>query len=192
MTESATAEEQALAAAARNGDKRAFNQLINRNKASLYGLIRRYVGNSDDAYDVLQETFVSVWLSFSGYDPRQSFGPWIRTIALNKCRDLSRRRTVRKRILQLFALEPAEEATKPEDRDGPEDSQSGQRRLQKLDRAIEQLPRHYKEPLILTAFQGLTQRQVAEQLGVTTKAVEVRLHRARKRLHAILQIDADT
>ena len=192
MTDSAAAEEQLLAAAARNGDKRAFNQLIDRYKSPLYGLIRRYVGNSDDAYDVLQETFVSVWLSFNGYDPRQSFGPWIRTIALNKCRDVSRRRTVRRRILQLFALEPAEEATAPEHWDGPEEGQSDQRRIQKLDQAIEQLPRHYKEPLILTAFHGLTQRQAAEQLGVTTKAVEVRLHRARKRLHEILQVDAET
>lgn len=170
-----------LAEAARNGDRAAFTALVSSHKASLYRLARRFIGNADDAYDVVQDTFISAWLALSGFDSKQSFGPWVRTILLNKCRDFSRRRAVRNRLLQWLTHSAATEDRSQSDREG--DAQlCDEPRLRALDRAIAALPARYKEALVLTAIQGLSHREAADQLGITPKAVELRVHRARKRL----------
>lgn len=176
---------QRLAAAAQLGDRGAFEQLVRLHKAFIYRLVRRYVGDADEAYDLVQDTFVSAWLALSRFDARQSFGAWLRTIALNKCRDFGRRRTVRRRMLALFAgdLSRSQDALSPEEED-PEARIQG--RLQRLDEAIAALPRLYKEPLLLTLVSGLTQQQAAEELGTSSKAIELRIRRARRRLAKVL------
>lgn len=173
---SAEPTDEALAARARDGDRRAFEVLVNRLKAPLYGFIRRYVGNRDDAYDVLQDTFVSAWASLRRYDPARPFPAWLRTIALNKCRDFGQRRTVRQLMHELFAQEPHRPATDSADEE----------RHARLDQAISALPAKYKEPLLLTALEGLSHQEAAELLQITPKGVEMRLYRARRLLAARL------
>ena len=86
----------ALAARAIKGDRSAFNHIVRRHQEPLYRFIRRYVGDTDEAYDLLQETFVSAWQALGRYDPARPAATWLRRIALNKCRDWGRRRTVRR------------------------------------------------------------------------------------------------
>ncbi len=176
-----------LAMAAQSGDRAAFTQLVTLHKATLYRLARRYVGNGDDAYDVLQDALASAWLALHRFDARCPFGPWVRTILLNRCRDFSRRRAVRRRLIQWLHLETqAEETINVLDR-GHDEEPANDRQLADLEMAIAELPARYKEPLLLTAFQGMSQREAALQLGLTTKAVELRVHRARKRLEERLR-----
>jgi len=175
-----------LAEAARNGDRAAFTALVSSHKASLYRLARRFIGNADDAYDVVQDTFISAWLALSRFDSKQSFGPWVRTILLNKCRDFSRRRAVRNRLLQWLTHSATTEDGSESDREGEAELDDAPR-LRALDGAIAALPVRYKEALVLTALQGLSHREAADQLGITPKAVELRVHRARKRLQDQLQ-----
>ena len=182
MTTDPNEEDRRLAIAAGTGDRYAFEQLVMRHKAALYRLARRYVGDADEAYDIVQETFVSTWLSLRRFDPHQSFGGWLRTIALNKCRDHGRRRTVRRRMLSLFALEEASSTKSAESESERERDALALRRIQLLDQAIADLPRLYKEPLLLTTVGGLTQQEAAAQLNTTTKAIEMRIRRARMRL----------
>jgi RNA polymerase sigma-70 factor (ECF subfamily) len=85
-----------LAARAIKGDRSAFNQIVRRHQEPLYRFIRRYVGDADEAYDLLQETFVSAWQALGRYDPARPAATRNRRIALNKCRDWGRRRVVRR------------------------------------------------------------------------------------------------
>lgn len=186
MSETPAPDDVRLAEAARNGDRAAFTALVSSHKASLYRLARRFIGNADDAYDVVQDTFISAWLALSGFDSKQSFGPWVRTILLNKCRDFSRRRAVRNRLLQWLTHSATTEDGSESDREGEAELDDAPR-LRALDEAIAALPIRYKEALVLTALQGLSQREAADQLGITPKAVELRVHRARKRLQDQLQ-----
>jgi RNA polymerase sigma-70 factor (ECF subfamily) len=179
-------DEDSLAARARAGDAQAFDALVRREKAALYNFVRRYVGNPDQAYDILQDTFVAAWRALGRYDAARPFGVWLRRIALNKCRDHGRRIRVRRLALAAFALEPQQRpAQAPPPRDGRED------RLARLDRAIARLPTLYKDPLLLTTAGGLSHEAAASVLGVSAKAVEMRLYRARQRLAEILQDDAE-
>jgi len=181
------AADEVLASRARQGDHRAFDTLVGRHKRDIYRLVRRYVGNSDDAYDLLQDTFISVWENLHRYDPERSFLGWIRTIALNKCRDFSRRRRFRNWISQRFAAEPTAETPSPaEFADLAEGESQGKERLQRLDEAVAALPALYKEPLLLTTAGGLSQEAAAIVLKTTRKAVEMRVRRARQKLSDVL------
>ena len=174
-----------LAARALTGDRRAFDNLVIRYQEPLYRFIRRYVGDADETYDLLQETFVAAWQALGRYDPDRSALTWLRRIALNKCRDWGRRRTVRKFFYHAAPLEAAESATP--DADLPADTQEAA--LARLDRAIAMLPPQLKEPLLLTMFEGLSQEAAGDILGITAKAVETRIYRARTQLATLLRAE---
>jgi RNA polymerase sigma-70 factor (ECF subfamily) len=177
--ESAPSDE-ALALRAQRGDRQAFDALVTRHKSALYRLVRRYVGDADDAYDILQDALISVWEALHRYDANRPFLAWVRVVTLNKCRDFSRRRRFRRFILNAFAAEPAAATVPPQHDDAP--AIADEQRLRRLAEAIAALPQLYKEPLVLTTAGGLTQEATAELLKTTTKAIEMRLRRARKKL----------
>ena len=164
------------------GRETAFTALMRRHKSWLYLFVRRHVATSEDAYDVVQESFTSAWGALKRYDPTRPFDTWLRRIALNKCRDRGRREAVRRRAFQMVGLAPeAVEQVRDTALDAEAASIGGEA-LARLNAAIAALPGKLREPLILTALQGLSQREAAEVLGVTPKVVEMRAYRARKQL----------
>jgi RNA polymerase sigma-70 factor (ECF subfamily) len=173
-----------LAARAAAGEERAFTLLMRRHKDGLHRFVRRYTGDADEAWDLTQEAFAAAWGALPSYDPARPFGPWLRRVALNKCRDWSRRRAVR-RFLRGPLSEPAR-LQAPDPGPDPEGAAADRQALSRLDRAIADLPDGLKAPLILTALDGRSHEEAGQILGLSAKAVEVRVYRARKRLSEIL------
>lgn len=165
----------ALAKRAVAGERTAFNVLVHRYQEPLYRFIRRYVGDADEAYDLLQETMMAAWQALGRYDPDRPALAWLRRIALNKCRDWGRRRTVRQFFFRAAPLEAAGATAVAND-----DADNVNFNLARLDAAIAALPSQLKEPLLLTAFEGLSQQEAAVALGLTVKAIETRVYRARQ------------
>ena len=178
-----------LASDAQNGNRRAFDQLVIRHKAQIYRIARHYIGNAADALDIVQDTFVAAWLALGSYDNGRDFGAWLRTIALNKCRDLGRRQAVRRNVTRLFGLLDVRERTEPSADVIAENAQTDNQRLQALDRAVATLPAAQKEVIVLTAFAGLSQQEAAAQLGTSVKSVEMKVRRAKQRLEELLRSD---
>ena len=176
MTADLKPSDSALANAAREGDTEAFAALMRRHKEWLYRFIRNYAGDREEAHDLLQESFVSAWRALARFDVQRSFPAWLRQIALNKCRDHARRRAVRHAALTLFAFGVESSTTMPEAGGTQTDA------MRHLESAITKLPRALKEPLVLTALEGLSHKEAAELLGISAKAVEVRVYRAKRRL----------
>ena len=168
-----------LALRAGRGDGRAFAALMTRHKDGLYRFARRYVGNPDDAYDIVQQSFVAAWRALGRYDPERRFDTWLRAIAINKCRDHARRAAVRRLLTATrdIAADPVRDA---------EARWLADQDLAALDRAIAMLPRALKEPLLLTVFEGMSQAEAGLALGVSIKAVETRVYRARRALAAAI------
>jgi len=186
------ASDEALVLRAQHGERHAFDLLMTRHKAAAYRLVRRYVGNSDDAYDILQETWISAWEALTRYDAKRSFAAWVRVIALNKCRDFTRRGRFRRLVLEAFSSEPSTSTTTPgapEQLDRENTSATRERRLMQLDVAIAALGIFYKEPLVLTLAGGLSHEEAAVVLKTTSKAIEMRLRRARRKLTVALDRD---
>ena len=179
-----------LVARALQGDERAFNALMRRHKTSLYGFVRRYVGDADAALDVVQETFVAVWKALSRFDGRRPFSVWLRAIALNKCRDRARRLRIRRVVFGERDLESAEARAQADQSPSSEAGLLSSERNALLQRAIDRLPAKLKEPLLLTYFDDVSQQEAADLLGVTVKTIETRVYRARQRLADLLDRSA--
>lgn len=181
---SASESDAALTARAAKGDRAAFNAFMRQHQEALYRFIRRYVGDADEAYDLLQETFVSAWQALGRYDPSRPAPTWLRRIALNKCRDWGRRRAVRRFFYGAVELDTANPAAL-----AAADASADDPALGKLDRALASLPTQLKEPLLLTAFEGLSHQDAGKALGISAKAVETRIYRARKLLAEAMNLD---
>ena len=174
--------DQSIEARAIDGDRSAFTALMTSTKADLYRFIRRYVGDEAEAYDVLQEAYASAWLAMRRYDPARPFDVWLRAIALNKCRDWSRRRAVRRAVRGVMGLDAPEAAAVGDDMPSPETRLDNQHRAAALQRALADLPDGLKGPLLLAALEGRSHAEIATILRITPKAVETRIARARKKL----------
>ena len=171
-----------LAALALAGRQAAYRELLGRHREPVFRLVRGSIGDSDAALDVTQEAFIAAFAALKSYDGTRSFKTWVSRIAINKCRDWARRRAVRRFF--SFAL-PIEAAATVADEGIPADRQLvGQIELARVREAIAKLPAAIREPLILHAIEGLTQAETAEILGISEKAVETRIYRARKALQA--------
>lgn len=175
-----------LALRAVGGEDNAFTQLMRRHKDGLFRFVRRYVGDADTAYELVQESFVAAWRNLARYDGSKSFATWMRAIALNKCRDRARRETVRRLVFGGRRPDVEDVMAAPEPGPGAEAGLISAERRQALDRAIAMLPTKLKEPLILTSFEDLSHQAAAEALGVSAKTIETRVYRARRKLSEIL------
>ncbi|MDB5458671.1 MAG: sigma-70 family polymerase sigma factor [Caulobacteraceae bacterium] len=181
MTSAPDPSDAALAGRAAKGDERAFSVLVQRHQESLYRLLRRYTGDGDEAYEAAQEAFIAAWSALARYDPNRSFGAWLRTIAINKARDRTRRMAFRRLFFGSKALEDNEDAMRHHDAaPTPDEAVAERQEMATLDRAVAQLPTKLKEALILTAFDGLSQQEAALVLAVSVKTIETRVYRARK------------
>ncbi|WP_342672553.1 RNA polymerase sigma factor [Caulobacter sp. SSI4214] len=183
------ASDASLARLAAEGDDKAFALLVRRHKEALYRLLRRYTGDADEAYEAAHEAFIAAWGALKRYDPNRSFGAWLRTIAINKARDRGRRMMVRRAIFGSKDLDDVEVMDKADPRPDAEYEILEDERARRLDGAISRLPSALKEALLLTAFEGFSQQETAQMLGVTIKTIETRVYRARKVL--IEQLDPD-
>lgn len=171
-----------LSTRAAGGDRAAFSELMRQTRTALFRFVRRYVGDEQDAWDLLQDTYAAAWINFHRYDPTRPFEAWIRTIALNKCRDWSRRGFVRRLIRGGIDLSSPEAMSVPDGAESAHDRMEAGDRLARLNTAMSRLPPHLKAPLLLTVIEGRSQAETAGLLGVSTKTVETRVARARRKL----------
>lgn len=176
-----------LARRAVAGDDRAYAVLIRRHKDHLHRLLRRYLGDPVEAGEAVQEAFVAAWSALGRYDQNRPFGAWLRTIAINKARDRGRRMAFRRMIFGDRALEDDGAHQHPDPQPDAEAALIDSERLAMLDRAIARLPVPLKEALLLTAIDGYSQQEAASILGVTVKAIETRVYRARRSLAESLE-----
>lgn len=173
-----------LAALALGGRDAAFAALMRRHQEPIYRLVRAHIGDADEALDLVQDCFAAAYRALDRYDPARPMRAWLSTIALNKCRDWGRKRWVR-RLFSSTTLD-GEAAWVVDERGSPDRIAADRQELARAARAIANLPTVLKEPLILRTIEGLSQAETAQVLGISPKAVETRLRRARERLSRAL------
>jgi RNA polymerase sigma-70 factor (ECF subfamily) len=179
------ARDAALVMAARAGEQSAYAQLLQAHRAAVFRVCRNHLGEEAEALDLTQEAFASAFAALASFDVTRSFRTWILRIAVNKCHDWARRRKVRRFFAFAKPLDAALHIADPVA--GPEDALAHRQEVGRLRHAIASLPTALKEPLILFAIEGLSQAETADVLGMTQKAVELRVGRAKRRLREIME-----
>ena len=168
------------------GRQAAFAEIMNRYRQPIFRLIRASVGDAEEALDLTQESFISAYQALARYDPDRPMRAWLSTIAINKCRDWGRKRRVR-RFLTLGGALGAEAERVADDRVAADVAASDREELERVAKAIADLPANLREPLVLRTIEGLSQADTASILGISQKAVETRLYRARAKLEAAIK-----
>lgn len=166
------------------GDDSALTKLIHRHREPLFHFVYRYLRDETAAGDVVQEAFVRAYFKAPQFQPRATVKTWLYAIALNLCRDQFRRLAKRRREVPLdplasgnpVSLEPADLRPTPDEAAGQKD------RFAVLQRAIDQLPQPLREALILFSLEGKTQKEAADILDTTPKAIETRVYHAKTKL----------
>ena len=174
--------------ALKSGQDQALNVLMDRHRKGLFHFVRRHIPNEADALELTAEVFVRAYFRIGRFEPTAKFVTWLYQIALNLCRDHSKSRAYRVSLHTVSADAPAEEggdqspllATER----NPLEQIERREELNALEKAIHELPQDLKEPLILTALEGYSQAAAAELLGLSEKAVGMKVYRARKLLLA--------
>jgi RNA polymerase sigma factor (sigma-70 family) len=172
-----------LVRALQAGDESALNELINRHAEKLYQFVYRHLLNEEEARDVAQETFTRAYFRIHRFQPSAKFSTWLYQITLNLCRDRHRSVAVRLRARTV----PIDHVLR-EDFAGvspalsPDEEVDCRAMLEALEHCLADLPEKLLTPLVLTTIDGLTQRDAALLLGISIKAVETRVYRARQKL----------
>lgn len=168
-------EESALVRRVAQGDRDAFRTLVQCHQGPLGAYAQRMLDDRGRAEDVVQETLLRLWSQARRFrSERARLTTWLHNIAHNLCIDELRRES-RQRPEAVRDDAPADIAS-------PGDVRDGERREVLLRQAISALPERQRSALVLCHYQGLSNRQAAEILGVRVEALESLLARARRTL----------
>lgn len=174
-----------LAVLAMAGRQAAYRVLLDRHRALVFRIARNHCGDDDAALDITQQSFVSAFAALARYDRARPFPHWLARITLNKCHDHARRRRVRDFFTFARPLDEAAGIAAPQ---VPADTQLADAQdLRRAMAAIARLPDRLKEVLVLRTLESMSQNAVADLLGISGKAVETRLYRAREKLAELLR-----
>jgi RNA polymerase sigma-70 factor (ECF subfamily) len=158
-----------------NGDRSAFDTLVQRWERRIQGAIYRLVGPGEDVRDLSQETLLKAYRGLGTFKKEARFSSWLYQIALNVCRDRMRRG----RGKTYVSIDDISEST-------PEVSERGPSALELIEArdlsrqvaaAVAALPEEQREVVVLKEYQGLTFVEIAETLDVPLSTVKTRLYR---------------
>lgn len=177
------------AAALNQGESEALNRIMDRHGPALYRLFYRQIGNHSDAQELVQETFIKVFRQISSYRPTHAFRAWLYRIALNLGKDHFRSRRHRE-TLKNFPLSSETHASEVSVQlrisENPSSLSDRRDLMNQVQAAIRRLPLPLQAPFILTALEGKSHAEAGQILGLSSKAVEVKVRRAKEKLKADL------
>jgi RNA polymerase sigma-70 factor, ECF subfamily len=169
----------------RTGDRRAFVELVELYSSKIHRLAYRMLHNKPDSEDIVQETFMRVYMNLNHYDESQKFSTWIYRIGRNVCIDLLRKK-------RPAASLDAELSETDEDynfyskiasnESSPEHLVVQSETEEQIHKSIHKLADKYKSVITLYYLQELSLQEISERLGLPVTTVKTRLHRGRELL----------
>ncbi|MFZ1289389.1 MAG: sigma-70 family RNA polymerase sigma factor [Melioribacteraceae bacterium] len=162
----------------KQGDERAFTELIQKHKDKVRNLVFLTLGDVDYVDDISQDVFINVYHKLKEFRFESKFTTWLYRITVNKCRDYLRKKKVRSIFVPI----------KDDDYERSGKSDNDNFDVQKLvQKAILKLPDKLKVPLILRDIDGYSYQEIAEKLDCEVGTIKSRIFRARESLKLILE-----
>jgi RNA polymerase sigma-70 factor (ECF subfamily) len=175
----------------RDDEAGAFEELVERYQHRLVGVMNHLVGSIEEAEDLAQEVFLRVYRARKKYRPRSKFATWLFTIANNLALNCLRSRQ-RKPVVPLAGHDSGPLGARPQEqlvRDpgtGPVQKVQKQELAGLVRQALDGLNERQRMAVVLNKFEDMNYAEIAEVMGLTTKAVKSLLSRARMNLRAAL------
>ena len=170
-------DDQTLAKRVIEGDSNAFDTLFARHRDTIYAMLIKYTGNSDDVDDLMQEAFMKAYLKIGLYNPKYDFGAWIYTIARNTFVDFSRTRKSNVINPQNISIESSD--TSHMSAPTPEDCIINAQQRAQIERYITMLPEDYRQLFELRFIDEYSYEEIAEKLDMKLGTVKTRIFRVR-------------
>ena len=155
----------------------AFERLVAEHQQRITRLTCRLLGWDDEVEDVVQDVFLSAWANLERFQGRAALSTWLTRITINACSSHRRKRMVRFKWLTRTRSE-----TQPIASDPADEPLVQQQTFARIRAAVRELPMRYREVVVLRYLEQVPIERMVELLGVSRNAIEVRLHRARRRL----------
>lgn len=161
-----------------NGNESTFRTLVIKHKEKVRNLVFITLGDTEYVDDISQDVFISVYHKIKEFRFESKFTTWLYRITVNKCRDYLRKKKVRSIFVPIGDYD-REYPTRPhsENYDIP----------QLVQNAIAKLPEKLKVPLVLRDIDGLSYKEIADQLGTEVGTIKSRIFRAREHLKFLLE-----
>ena len=169
------ADDRTLAERVIGGDAVAFEFLFNRYKEAIRRLFVQRLGSDRDADDLLQETFIKVYIHIHRYSPEFTFGQWVYTIARNTFIDFVRRRQDDLSIDERFSSPPSTTPT-------PEESVISMQQRTQIEHYLERLAPRYRTLIVMRFFDEYSYEEIAAKLTLPLGTVKTQIHRAREQM----------
>lgn len=160
----------------------AFDQLVRRYQERIYWTVRRIVGSHEDADDVAQETFVTLWQKLDSFREDANFFTWLYRVSVNAALGHLRRSKV-KRFVSIDTLtQPFEDEDMHSDRHLLNDE-----RISAVERAIQSLPPQQRVVFCMRYYDGLKYEEISLMLGKSTGTLKANYHHAIRKLEQALK-----
>jgi RNA polymerase sigma factor (sigma-70 family) len=163
-----------------NGESRAYTELLNRYRDSVYYVMLRMVNNPSDAEDLTIEAFGKAFHNLAKYVPSHAFSTWLFRIATNNCIDFMRRKSQSPRPFDHDEGEEDEmEATVASDARGPDELMIDRETAASLIKIVKALKPRYRRLIELRYFEEYSYEEIATELSLPIGTVKARLFRAK-------------
>jgi RNA polymerase sigma-70 factor (ECF subfamily) len=184
-----------LVARAKQGDREAFDDLVELYTPQVYSVALRITGSREEAEDCVQEAFLRAFSALRGFRGEAAFSTWLYRVAVNAANDAARRRSRQPLSASDLSDSGSDDAPPDLDRVGrhhappanqPEEAVLQQQRRRIVLRAIRSLPEKHRSVILLYDLQGLSYEQIARITKTRVGTVKSRLSRARLALKDLL------
>jgi RNA polymerase sigma-70 factor (ECF subfamily) len=177
-----------LVVRARQGEQKAYADLMQRYKDSIYFMALKMVNNKEDAMDLTIETFAKAFEKLDKYQPDFAFSTWLFRVATNNCIDFIRKKKLNTQSIHGLTDDDGDDRElqiKTDDLN-PEESSIKKQQTQELKVLIETLPMRYRKLITLRYFDELSYEEIAVELELPLGTVKAQLFRARYLLGNII------
>ena len=164
---------------AKKGDIGAFQRIYDLFARKILNFVYRMVGSTEEAEDLTQETFVTVYQKLGSLKDDEKFEPWLFRIARNYVYQRYRRRTPAMVSVDEQDEEGRNMTELVDERKGPQEAFQAEELEQVVHGVIDDLPEKYREVFVLSAIEHLSYQEIAEIVGRSLPSVKTDIHRAR-------------
>ena len=167
-----------LVGLARNGDSRAFGQLVERHYDYVYRIAWRWAGNRSDAEDIAQDVCVRLGKSIRSFKGEGAFTTWLYAMTLNVARDLKRKEKRDALKTEAFGVHALTSASMPHEEASDDPAE-------RLWATVRLLPDKQREAIMLVYGEELSHAAAADVMGLAEATVSWHVHEGKKRLKAL-------